>query len=94
MTKEDTKYREDIINMALEAGFLSSDDSCGIYAESDFDREICIEEYAVGEQVARFAELEAAREREDCAKVCEDWPNGPEEVYSIGQAIRPRGSNT
>ena len=31
------------------------------------------------------------REREACAKVCDDWPNGRDDVYSIGQAIRARG---
>ena len=30
-------------------------------------------------------------EREACAKVCEDWPEGREDVYSIAQAIRARG---
>ena len=29
-------------------------------------------------------------EREACAKVCDDWPNGRDDVYSIGQAIRAR----
>jgi hypothetical protein len=32
-----------------------------------------------------------AREREACAKVCDDWPVGRDDVYSIGQAIRARG---
>jgi hypothetical protein len=32
-------------------------------------------------------------EREACAKVCDDWPNGRDDVYSIGVAIRAR-SNT
>jgi hypothetical protein len=31
------------------------------------------------------------REREACAKVCDDWPVGRDDVYSIGQAIRARG---
>lgn len=31
-------------------------------------------------------------EREACAKVCDDWPNGREDVYSIGVAIRARGN--
>ena len=35
----------------------------------------------------------AAAEREACAKVCDDWPNGRDDVYSIGLAIRAR-SNT
>ena len=30
-------------------------------------------------------------EREACAKVCDDWPEGREDVYSIAQAIRARG---
>ena len=29
-------------------------------------------------------------EREACAKVCDDWPNGRDDVYSIGAAIRAR----
>jgi hypothetical protein len=39
----------------------------------------------------RFAALVAAAEREACAKVCDDWPNGRDDVYSIGVAIRARG---
>jgi hypothetical protein len=30
-------------------------------------------------------------EREECAKVCDDWPNGRDDVYEIGKAIRARG---
>ena len=30
-------------------------------------------------------------EREACAKVCDDWPYGRDDVYSIGQAIRAKG---
>ena len=32
-------------------------------------------------------------EREACAKVCDNWPNGRDDVYLIGEAIRARGSN-
>ncbi len=39
----------------------------------------------------RFAALVAAAEREACAQVCDDWPVGRDDVYSIGQAIRARG---
>ena len=46
---------------------------------------------ADGLDVAKFAELVRADEREACAKVCDDWPNGRDDVYSIGQAIRARG---
>jgi hypothetical protein len=38
-----------------------------------------------------FAAMVAAAEREACAKVCDDWPNGRDDVYSIGVAIRERG---
>ena len=29
-------------------------------------------------------------EREECAKVCDDWPNGRDDVDSIAAAIRSR----
>jgi hypothetical protein len=32
-----------------------------------------------------------AEEREACAKLCDDWPNGRDDVYSIAAAIRARG---
>ena len=38
----------------------------------------------------RFAALVAAHEREECAKVCDDWPNGRDDVDSIAVAIRSR----
>lgn len=31
-------------------------------------------------------------EREACAKVCDNWPNGRDDVYEIGVAIRARGN--
>ena len=42
--------------------------------------------------IEHFAELVRADEREACAKVCDDWPNGRDDVYSIGEAIRARGN--
>ena len=42
-------------------------------------------------RLERFAALVSDAEREACAKVCDDWPNGREDVYSIGEAIRARG---
>ena len=41
--------------------------------------------------VLAMIETAIATEREMCAKVCDDWPNGRDDVYSIGQAIRARG---
>ena len=41
------------------------------------------------------SELEAAvkAEREACAKVCDDWPNGRDDVCEIAAAIRARGQD-
>ena len=49
--------------MAREAGFMSKDDSCGLYAQSEFDGEICWEEYAIGEKIRRFEALVRADEQ-------------------------------
>ena len=54
--------RDDIINMALEAGF--SKDNSGLYNTSD----------DMTPSLKRFAALVAAAEREACAKVCERLP--------------------
>ena len=32
------------------------------------------------------------KEREACAKVCDDWPNGRDDVCEIAAAIRARGN--
>jgi len=32
-----------------------------------------------------------AAEREACAKLCDHWPYGRDDVWSLGQAIRARG---
>jgi hypothetical protein len=45
------------------------------------------------EQIEHFAALVTAAEREACAKVCDDWPNGRDDVYSIGVAIRARSES-
>lgn len=64
--------RDDIIRMALEAGFLDRKESCPLSGESRFDEEICVGEYPVGEIVERFASLVAAAEREVCASIIEE----------------------
>jgi hypothetical protein len=40
----------------------------------------------------RTIEKWIAQEREACAKLCDDWPVGRDDIYNIGQAIRARGS--
>lgn len=42
------------------------------------------------EGFSRFFDLARAWEREECAKVCDDWPNGRDDVDSIAAAIRSR----
>ena len=75
--------KDDIIKMAQTAGWeMGNDLSDGF-----------------GERLMRFAELvymkgyDAGVEDgcEECAKLCDDWPVGRDDVYSIGQAIRARG---
>jgi hypothetical protein len=49
------------------------------WSQKDIDGLLCI------------VETVAEAEREACAKICDDWPNGRDDVYSIGVAIRARG---
>ena len=67
----------DLIEMALDAGFLQKSASIFL-CNTD-----CLKD---------FEALIRADEREACAKVCDDWPNGRDDVYSIGVAIRARGN--
>jgi hypothetical protein len=39
----------------------------------------------------RFAELVAADEREACAKVCDYWLVGRDDICEVAKAIRARG---
>lgn len=41
----------------------------------------------------RFAALVAAHEREQCAKVCEEWGAWNKVAQDIAEAIRARGSS-
>jgi hypothetical protein len=43
------------------------------------------------DKLERFAELVREDERNACAKVCADWPNGRDDVSLISIAIRARG---
>ena len=75
----------DIIAMAREAGFVVNEKARQHQPNCIFHTQ-----YMVDELLKRFAELVRADEREACAKVCDDWPNGRDDVYSIGVAIRAR----
>jgi hypothetical protein len=70
--------REDIIKLANEAELCQT-----IWIEED-----CIEL----ESVIQFAKLVADKEREACAKVCEE-SNDMASSYGLAQAIRARNND-
>jgi hypothetical protein len=84
------------IDMAREAGFMGKDDSCGMYAQSEFDGEICWEEYAIGEKIRRFEALVRADQREIDAKICESLFDLEDDTCNEAEicaaAIRARGN--
>ena len=95
----------DTKDMALQSGFMGKDDSCGMYAQSEFDGEICLEEYAIGEKIRRFEALVRADERAALTKLLdgidktqiesdEGWwetSTGAEFGSSVLKIIRARG---
>lgn len=72
--------RDDVIKMAREAGVPYFD---------QYDRQLeC-------EAIEHFAQLVAAHEREECAKVCDEEakePECPERAAYCAAAIRARGA--
>jgi hypothetical protein len=83
---------DDIARMAREAGVLSGYDSllfqrfAALVAAAERKR---LEATAWGAS-QKWIDRAVEAEREACAKVCDDWPVGRDDVYSIGQAIRAR----
>ena len=75
--------KEDILRMAREAGFDTYNESIYVWARQE----------TITKELTALAALVATAEREACAKVCDDWPNGRDDVYSIGVAIRARGES-
>ena len=63
--------RDTVIALAREAGFIVDE-------LSRQHQPNCISHtwHMIDEGLSRFAALVAAHEREECAKVCDDWPNG------------------
>ena len=78
--------REDIIRMAREAGFPVSKWDDGVDEVMDGDNY-----HIQTDLIECFANLVAAAEREACAKVCDDWLNGRDDVCLLADAIRARG---
>ena len=77
--------KDDIIKLAREAGFLID-----THAQKYQPNCILSTHGLIDENLQRFANLVVAAEREACAKVCNDWPNGRDDVYLIARAIRAR----
>ncbi len=74
--------RDDIIRMAREAGgyrAAPTDKALLLLSESHLER---------------FANLVAAAEREECAKVCEEWGAFNKIAAECAEAIRARGCKT
>ena len=80
--------QDEIIEMAKQAKILEKGD------EWVFDMSNAFELTTNQKQLEAFAKLVAEKEREACAKVCEDYGRA-EEMQAIGndyaQAIRARG---
>jgi hypothetical protein len=87
---------EEIMEMAIEAEFVSPH---GKPSDEESELFVCLDK-----DIYKFAKLVAAKEREACAKVCEDaisniWEYDPEYAKQIGRnvctnlatAIRARG---
>ena len=71
---------DDILRMAREAG--------GTW---EYRRTFPVACVMYDDELIRFAALVAAAEREECAKVCDGWPNGRDDVFLLANAIRARG---
>jgi len=91
--------RDEIIRMARQAGAERSciNDEVWMLALAETGFEKFAELVAAAEREHRAFEIaECYRcgwdggvkaEREACARVCDDWPNGRDDIYSIGVAI-------
>lgn len=80
--------QDEIIEMARLANFYVKDDEA--YSPSNQ------EDFELTEHLERFAKLVAAKEREACAKVCDDYDvaedvNTCDTAEGIATAIRARG---
>jgi hypothetical protein len=95
--------REDIIRMARESGLVRTGDKWvepARWGVTEIERfaELVAKHTLANIDPSSFMSWQEGHEtgrlaeREACAKVCDDWPNGRDDVYSIGAAIRARGN--
>jgi len=100
----DTEYRNEIIEMAKEAGFpvfgtkvVANDPMQQLLADAVtqhyHDSAIQFAKLVAADADAKATAKAVAREREACAKVCDEWESDEAFVDNIADAIRARGSN-
>ena len=76
--------QDEIIEMAEQAGMTQDGDMWFSYGKGDMDVE--------HEHLVAFAKLVAAKEREECAKVADEWSKRQDDVGGyIARNIRARG---
>jgi hypothetical protein len=76
--------QDEIIEMARQAGMTQDGDMWFSFGKGDMDVE--------HEHLVAFAKLVAAKEREECAKVADEWSKRQDDVGGyIARNIRARG---
>jgi len=73
--------QDEIIEMAIEAEFVSR----GKPSDEESELFVCVDK-----DIYKFAKLVAAKEREACAKICDEFCYGSTKIL-IERAIRARG---
>ena len=63
---------------------------CTTAGTADLATEFTLENSSHGKAFSFAWDAAVKAEREECAKVCDDWPNGRDDVDSIAVAIRSR----
>ncbi len=93
---------QEIIELAKKAGLYVANDSEGhfsgvtnaemidMYPDPDKERDRLFREKVFIEVLMPFAKLVAAKEREECAAMCENY-GGFKDGHSCAEAIRARG---
>ena len=72
--------QDEIIEMARQAGFLDADDK-GVWITDGYWTK----------ELERFAKLIAAKEREACADIAENWNSNGFPRVGVAEQIRARG---
>lgn len=73
---------EKLKELAVQAGLEELDD--GDWSSLDWTD-------VYPEDLERFAELVRQEERKACAKLCDDWLVGRDDICEVAKAIRTRG---